>query len=83
MDVTPFARPIPLPEGTHYVTLVHPSAPIEKRTVGIAHGEIRTIDAVMNLPQVAQLGDRTITSGDAGAEEASADKGIPQKENKR
>ncbi len=50
VDVTPFARPIALPEGTHYVTLVHPSAPIEKRTVAIVRGETRTIDAVMSLP---------------------------------
>jgi hypothetical protein len=78
VDVTPFARPLPLPEGTHYVTLVHPSAPVEKRTVAIVHGETRTIDAVMNVPQLAPLAD------DAGVEEASADKpAAPPKENKR
>jgi serine/threonine-protein kinase len=65
VDVTPFARPIALPEGTHYVTLVHPSAPIEKRTVAIVRGETRTIDAVMSVPQLAP-------ADDAGTEEASA-----------
>ena len=53
VDVTPFARAIPLPPGTHYVTLVHPSAPIEKRTLAIASGETRTIDVVMAVPDLA------------------------------
>ncbi|MGA2447780.1 MAG: serine/threonine-protein kinase [Polyangiaceae bacterium] len=47
LDVTPFARRIPLEPGTHYVTLTHPSATVEKRTVSIAPGEIRTLDVVM------------------------------------
>src|SRR5262249_14285045 len=29
VDVTPFAHGIPLPQGTHYVTLIHPNAPVE------------------------------------------------------
>jgi serine/threonine-protein kinase len=77
VDVTPFARPIVLPEGTHYVTLVHPNAPIEKRTVAIVHGETRTIDAVMNV--VPELGP----SEDAAPEEANADKDGPRKDKKR
>ena len=76
VDVTPFARPIPLPEGTHYVTLVHPSAPVEKRTVAIVHGETRTIDAVMNMPELGP-------AEDAAPEEVSADKGGPPKDNQR
>ena len=75
VDVTPFARPIALPEGTHYVTLVHPSAPIEKRTVAIVGGETRTIDAVMKVPQLAP-------PDDAAPEEASTEKAIPAKESK-
>ena len=71
VDVTPFARPIALPEGIHYVTLVHPSAPIEKRTVTIVRGETRTIDAVMTVPQLAP-------AEDAVPQEASADKASPQ-----
>jgi serine/threonine-protein kinase len=47
IDVTPFARAIPVPGGTHYITLVHPNAPIEKRTVSIPPGETLTIDVVM------------------------------------
>jgi serine/threonine-protein kinase len=68
LDVTPFARPIALPQGTHYVTLVHPSAPAEKRTVSILRGETRTIDAVMSVPELTP-------AEDAGPEEASAEKG--------
>jgi eukaryotic-like serine/threonine-protein kinase len=76
IDVTPFARAIALPEGTHYVTLVHPSAPVEKRTVAIVRGETRTIDAVMSVPEVAP-------AEDAGTEEASADRANPAKEKQR
>ncbi len=47
VDFTPFARAIPLAAGTHYVTLVHPNAPMEKRTIAIAKGETRTVDVVM------------------------------------
>jgi len=81
--VTPFARPIPLQEGTHYVTLLHPSAPVEKRTVSIARGEIRTLDAVMNIPASARPGDHPAAADDAGVEEAASDKSPAQKENKR
>ena len=76
VDVTPFARPIPLPEGTHYVTLVHPSAPVEKRTVAIVRSETRTIDAVMTVPELT-------SAEDASPEEASADKANPEKDNQR
>ena len=51
VDVTPFARPIPLPEGTHFVTLVHPNAPSQKHTVSLSAGEVRTLDVVMAVPQ--------------------------------
>jgi serine/threonine-protein kinase len=67
LDVTPFARGIPLPPGTHYVTLVHPNAPVEKRSVAIAAGETRTIDVVMAVPE---LSPKT----DAGWSEPSAEK---------
>src|SRR5258708_30072902 len=49
IDVTPFARAIPLSPGVHYVTLVHPSAPVEKRTITGVRGETRTLDVVMAL----------------------------------
>ena len=52
VDVTPFARSIPLPPGTHYVTLIHPSAPVEKRVVNVATGDTRTLDVVMAIPEL-------------------------------
>jgi serine/threonine-protein kinase len=66
IDVTPFARAIPLPGGTHYVTLVHPSAPVEKRTVSIPAGETRTLDVVMAVvesPPKNTLGGETRRTG--------------------
>jgi serine/threonine-protein kinase len=83
VDVTPFARPIALPAGMHYVTLVHPSAPVEKRTVLIARGETRTVEAVMNIPPAARPGDPAAAADDAGLEEASSDKSPGPKEIKR
>jgi serine/threonine-protein kinase len=53
VDVTPFARGIPLTPGTHYVTLVHPSAPVEKRKIAVASGETHTVDVVMAVPELA------------------------------
>jgi serine/threonine-protein kinase len=51
VDVTPFARAIPLSAGTHYVTFVHPNAPVEKRAITIARGEVRTLDVVMTIAE--------------------------------
>ncbi len=72
LDVTPFARGIPLSPGTHYVTLVHPNAPVEKRTISVATGETRTLDVVMAVPDLAPHEEPTEavrgwTGGDAGA----------------
>ena len=55
VEVTPFARSIPLAPGTHYVTLTHPDAPPEKRVVDIAEGATVLVEASMN---VGVQGDR-------------------------
>jgi hypothetical protein len=57
IDETPLARRIPLSPGTHYVTLVHPNAPIEKRTISASPGETRTVDVVMAVPDLAPKDD--------------------------
>jgi serine/threonine-protein kinase len=67
VDETPFARGIPLAPGTHYVTLVHPNAPVEKRSVPIVSGETRTLDVVMAVPDLAP-------QGEGGAPEQSAER---------
>ncbi len=38
-ETTPFARPIALTPGTHYLRFEHPQAPPERRTLQIAAGE--------------------------------------------
>jgi serine/threonine-protein kinase len=67
IDVTPFARGIPLLPGTHYITLVHPNAPVEKRTIDIVSGETWTMDVVMAVHDLSP-------AGDAGADPASAER---------
>jgi eukaryotic-like serine/threonine-protein kinase len=52
VETTPFARPIPLSAGKHFVTLSHPDGPPVEREVTIAPGEIVTLDVTM--PSVAQ-----------------------------
>jgi eukaryotic-like serine/threonine-protein kinase len=59
VDETPSARRLPLSPGTHYVTLIHPNAPVEKRTISVASGETRTIDVVMAVPDLAPKDDAT------------------------
>lgn len=46
---TPFAEPIPLKPGTHYVRLDHPNAASEHRTLDLAPGEAVLLDVTMNL----------------------------------
>ncbi len=49
VETTPFARPIPLSPGKHWVTLTHPdSAPVD-REIEIAQGEIVTLDVTMPI----------------------------------
>ncbi len=49
VEVTPFARAVPIAAGTHFVTLKHPDAPEEKRTVEITPGETVQLDVTMRL----------------------------------
>jgi serine/threonine-protein kinase len=64
IDVTPIARAIPLTAGTHYLTFVHPRAPVEKRTLAIAPGEVQTVDVVMNLSDDAAGGRRASSASE-------------------
>jgi eukaryotic-like serine/threonine-protein kinase len=50
VDTTPFARPIPLPAGTHFVKLLHPEAETETRTIHVADGEQVSLIASMRIP---------------------------------
>jgi serine/threonine-protein kinase len=49
VETTPFARPIPLRAGIHYVRLEHPHAPAERRTIDLAPGETVLLDVTMKV----------------------------------
>jgi len=53
VDTTPFAHPIPLPAGVHYVRLEHPNAPAERRTVALEAGETVLLDVKMDIPRAS------------------------------
>jgi eukaryotic-like serine/threonine-protein kinase len=48
-ETTPFARPLLLTPGTHYVRLEHPAAPAERRTLSLAPGEAVLLDVNMKV----------------------------------
>ena len=51
IDVTPFARPIPVRPGEHDVLLRHPSAPDEHRTVKLGAGESAMVEVELKVPE--------------------------------
>lgn len=69
IDTTPFARPIPLSAGTHYVRLEHPNAPTERRTVHLVEGETVLLDVKMQVqaPPVPEASTDEPDGGDADA----------------
>jgi serine/threonine-protein kinase len=65
VETTPFAKPIPLRAGTHYVRLEHPNAPVERRTVELVPGETVLIDVKMKVDKAALAAS---ASRDAGTD---------------
>ncbi len=59
VETTPFARPIPLSAGKHFITLIHPEAPPVEREVTIASGETVTLDVTMSLGDGRDAGKET------------------------
>ena len=49
LETTPFARPIPLAAGIHYIRLEHPQAPTERRTIELVPGETILLDVNMKV----------------------------------
>ena len=47
VETTPFARPIPLAAGKHWVQLVHPESPPVEREIEIGEGQVVTLDVTM------------------------------------
>ncbi|HEX9622460.1 MAG TPA: serine/threonine-protein kinase [Polyangiaceae bacterium] len=70
VDTTPFAAPIPLQAGTHYVRLEHPNAPTERRTVQLTAGQTVLLDVKLEViapsPSVAR--DAAVPKADAQLE---------------
>jgi hypothetical protein len=57
VETTPFARPIPLAPGKHWITLTHPDAPPVEREVTVAPNETVTLDVTMSLGGAAAAED--------------------------
>jgi serine/threonine-protein kinase len=68
-ETTPFARPLKLSPGTHYIRLEHPNAPPEKRTVSLAVGEGVLLEVDMKV--VAPKGSAATIAPSSSAELAS------------
>jgi eukaryotic-like serine/threonine-protein kinase len=78
VETTPFARPIPLTAGTHFVTLSHPDAPLEQRTIKLGKGESMLLDVTMNVPGLAPASASPPPAGSADSSlVSSADAGTP------
>jgi hypothetical protein len=68
VEITPFARPIPLTVGSHYVRLEHPDAPVERRMIELSPGETLLLDVTLKVtpPKPAAsttLGGSTLLDG--------------------
>lgn len=68
VETTPFAEPIPLSPGTHYVRLEHPAAPTQRRTITLAPGESILLDVKLDVPRRPEP---IVPPSDAGADAAS------------
>lgn len=68
-ETTPFARPLRLSAGTHYIRLEHPNAPPERRTVSMAEHENVLLEVDMKV--VAPKGSTATPTPSASAELAS------------
>lgn len=47
VETTPFARPIPLAPGKHWIMLTHPDAPAVERQIDVSTNEIVALDVTM------------------------------------
>jgi len=75
VEITPFARPIPLSVGSHYVRLEHPNAPVERRTIELSPGETLLLDVTLKVtpPNPAA----STTQGGADGADGGDDSGTP------
>lgn len=76
VETTPFARPIPLSAGSHYVRLEHPNAPAERRTIELTPGETLLLDVTLKVT-AARPGSSALAGGRAGTSPDGADQSTP------
>ncbi|HEX3777958.1 MAG TPA: serine/threonine-protein kinase [Polyangiaceae bacterium] len=69
VEITPFARPIPLAVGSHYVRLEHPNAPVERRTIELSPGETLLLDVTLKVTQ-PKTADSATHENDAGVDDS-------------
>ncbi len=72
VEMTPFARSIPLTPGSHYVRLEHPNAPVERRTVELTPGETLLLDVTLKVTS-----SKSPAIGGLGTGGAAADSDTP------
>ena len=79
VEITPFARPIPLSAGSHYVRLEHPNAPIERRTVELTPGETLLLDVTLKVtaPKVSASAAALARAREAQGSNDTSDSGTP------
>jgi serine/threonine-protein kinase len=65
VETTPFARPIPLSAGSHFVRLDHPNAPSERRTIDLTPGETLLLEVTLKVSNAAAP-SASAGSSDAG-----------------
>jgi serine/threonine-protein kinase len=56
VETTPFARPIPLSPGPHWITLTHPDAPPVERQITVVTNETVTLDVTMAVGNLEDAG---------------------------
>jgi PEGA domain-containing protein len=80
VEITPFARPIPLSAGSHYVRLEHPNAPVERRTIELTPGETLLLDITLKVsaPKLSASAAALAKARAAGAQtQDPGDSGTP------
>jgi hypothetical protein len=75
VEITPFARPIPLTVGSHYVRLEHPNAPVERRTVELSPGETLLLDVTLKVTPPKPAASTTL--GGSALLDGGDDSGTP------
>ena len=84
VEITPFARPIPLSAGSHYVRLEHPNAAIERRVIELTPGETLVLDVTLKVsapkPSSSAAGaglERTVAARSPDGGDAQDDANTP------